>query len=139
MIEDIVFTRIIRSNERMSKRLYVGNLPFSLTSEKLKEVFSQFGEVESAEVVSYKDTGKSKGYGFVAYKEDAAAEKAKLELNGKEVEGRKVFVNDAVPFDPNKPRTPRRRFGNKRFFRRKEEGNENDSNDADQEQDSDGE
>jgi RNA recognition motif-containing protein len=125
--------------QRMSKRLYVGNLPFSLTSDKLKEIFSQFGEIESAEIVSYKDSGKSKGYGFVAYKEDASAEKAKLELNGKEVEGRKVFVNDATPFDPNKPRKPRRSFGNKRFFRRRDdEGEEKEPMDSN-ESDSDGE
>ena len=128
----------------MSKRLYVGNLPFSLTVDKFKEVFSQFGEVESAEIISYKNTGKSKGYGFVAYKEDASAEKAKLELNGKELEGRKVFVNDATPFDPNAPRKPRRDFGDRgygerrSFGRRKDEGegsenrdnNDNESDDS---------
>lgn len=118
----------------MSKRLYVGNLAFSLTAEKLKEVFSQFGEVESADIVAYKDSGKSKGYGFVTFKEDAHAEKAKQELNGKEVEGRKAFINDATPFDPNKPRTPRRSFGNNRFSRRRDDDGSGSDQGSDQNQ-----
>ena len=92
----------------MGKKLYVGNLPFSVTSEKLKELFSAYGEVQ-AEVISFKDTGKSKGFGFVTVTDDVQADKAKQEMNGKEVDGRKVFVNEATPFDPNKPRT--RSFG----------------------------
>ncbi len=98
----------------MGKKLYVGNLPFSVTSEKLKEIFSAYGEVE-AEVISFKDTGKSKGFGFVTVADDIQAEKAKQEMNGKELEGRKVLVNEAAPFDPNKPRRPRRDFGDRRF------------------------
>ena len=93
----------------MGKKLYVGNLPFSVNSEKLKEIFSVYGNVE-AEVISFKDTGKSKGFGFVTV-DDEQAEKAKQEMNGKEIDGRKVFVNDAAPFDPNAPRKPRRSFG----------------------------
>ena len=100
----------------MSKRLYVGNLPFSVNSEKLKEIFSVHGNVEEATVVSFKDTGKSKGFGFVTFAEDAGADKAIAELNGKEVEGRKIFVNEAKPFDPNAPRKPRRSFGGDRKF-----------------------
>src|SRR3989344_6108606 len=121
----------------MSKRLYVGNLPFSVNSEKLKEVFSVFGNVEEATVVSFKDSGKSKGFGFVTFANDADGEKAKTDMNGKELDGRKVFVNDAKPFDPDAPRKPRRSFGDRggrfgggggrRFGRRRDDSDSDDS------------
>jgi cold-inducible RNA-binding protein len=124
----------------MSKRLYVGNLPFSVNSEKLKEIFSAYGAVEEATVVSFKDSGKSKGFGFVTYTNDADGEKAKTEMNGKELEGRKVFVNEAKPFDPNAPRKPRRSFGDRgdrrfggggrrRFDRRRDDSDESEEQD----------
>ncbi|MEI6849651.1 MAG: RNA-binding protein [archaeon] len=97
----------------MSKKLYVGNLPFSVNSEKLKELFTAYGAVEDAQVISFKDTGKSKGFGFVTITDDVQADKAKEEMNGKEVEGRKLFVNEAKPFDPDAPRKPRRSFGDR--------------------------
>lgn len=97
----------------MSKKLYIGNLPFSITSEKLKEIFSKYGAVESAEVIVFKDTGRSKGFGFVTLS-DESAEKAMSELNGQEVEGRALRINEATPFDPNAPRKPRRSFGGDR-------------------------
>ena len=87
----------------MGNRLYVGNLPFGVTSDKLKEAFSKFGEVETAEVVMTK-FGRSKGFGFVAFKNEADAEKARAEMNGKDFDGRTLTVNEATPFDPNKPR-----------------------------------
>ncbi len=95
----------------MSKKLYVGNLPFSVNSEKLKELFSAYS-VEEANVISFKDTGKSKGFGFITLPDDQA-EKAIQEMNEKEVEGRKLNVNEAKPFDPDAPRErrPRRDFG----------------------------
>jgi RNA recognition motif-containing protein len=94
----------------MSKKLYVGNLPFAVTNEKLKELFSPYGEVEDAQVIVFKATGRSKGFGFVSLKNDAQAEKAIAEMNGRDIDGRKIVVNVATPFDPNKP--PReRRFG----------------------------
>lgn len=121
----------------MTKKLYVGNLPFSVDSEKLKEIFSAYGNVQ-AEVIMFKNSGKSKGFGFVTVEDDAQAEKAKTELNGKEIDGRKVFVNDATPFDPNAPRKPRRSFGDRRFGERggfdrrddQEEGNDTDKEEA---------
>jgi len=91
----------------MGKRIYVGNLPFSVTQEQLKELFSQYGEIEEAVVVINKFSGRSKGFGFVSFKEDASAEKAVAEMNRKEIEGRALNVKEAVPFDENKPR---RRF-----------------------------
>lgn len=91
----------------MSKRLYVGNVPYSMTSEKLKEIFAAFGNVEEATIVTFKDSGRSKGFGFVTMTDEAAAQKAITDLNGKEVEGRKMFVNEAQPFDASKPRERR--------------------------------
>jgi RNA recognition motif-containing protein len=91
----------------MSKRLYIGNVPYSMTSEKLKEVFAPYGDIEEATIVTFKDSGRSKGFGFVTFVQDESAVKAMAELNGKEVEGRKMFVNEAQPFDPSKPRERR--------------------------------
>lgn len=91
----------------MSKRLYVGNLQFSVTQEKLKELFSAYGQIEESTVVVFKDTGRSKGFGFVTLTDDAQADKAKQEMNGKDVEGRQLKVNEATPFDPDKPRERR--------------------------------
>ena len=88
----------------MAKKLYVGNLPFSVTQEKLNELFAPFGEIEEATVIADKFSGRSKGFGFVTFAEDASAEKAIAEMNEKEVEGRALKVNEAQPFDPDKPR-----------------------------------
>ncbi|MFA6023061.1 MAG: RNA-binding protein [Candidatus Pacearchaeota archaeon] len=100
----------------MSKKLYVGNLPFSVTMEKLKELFSSYGELGEVTVITNKYTGKSKGFGFVTVEDDSEADKAISEMNGKEIEGRALTVNEAKPFDPDKPRPPRRDFGGGRRF-----------------------
>ena len=88
----------------MSKRIYVGNLPFNLALEKLKEIFSSYGEIEDATIVTNKFSGRSKGFGFIEFKEDSSAEKAISEMNKKEVDGRELIVKEALPFDPDKPR-----------------------------------
>ena len=93
----------------MSKKLFVGNLPFGMSDDQFKGLFASYGELGETGIVRFKDTGKSKGFGFVTINDDAQAEKAKTEMNQKEVEGRKIFVNDATPFNPEKPRE--RRFG----------------------------
>ena len=93
----------------MSKKLYVGNLPFSVNNEKLSSLFAEYGEIEEATIISFKDTGKSKGFGFVTLKDDSQAEKAITEMNGKDVEGRKVVVNEAKPMEQSD--RPRRSFG----------------------------
>lgn len=95
----------------MSKKLYVGNLPFSVTQEKLKEIFSAYGELGEVTVITNKFSGKSKGFGFVTIEDDETADKAIAEMNGKEFEGRALTVNEAKPFDPDRPRPPRRDFG----------------------------
>ena len=81
----------------MSKRIYVGNLPWSVTKERFEELFSPFGEIEEALVVANKYTGRSRGFGFVTYKNDADADKAMEEMNEKEVEGRRLVVKLARP------------------------------------------
>lgn len=91
----------------MSKKLFVGNLPFTMSVDKMKELFASYGETEEVVIISDKFSGKSKGFGFVTFKEDAAADKAIAELNGKDVEGRAMTVSEARPMDPDAPRRPR--------------------------------
>jgi len=81
----------------MSKRIYVGNLPWGVDKAKFEELFSPFGEIEEALVISDKHTGRSRGFGFVTYKNDADADKAIEGMNEKEVEGRKIVVKEARP------------------------------------------
>ena len=81
----------------MGKRLYVGDLSYSVTSESLEELFSQFGTVQSAQVVQDRDSGRSKGFGFVEMGDDNAAQEAIRGLNEKEVDGRNLTVNEARP------------------------------------------
>lgn len=102
----------------MSKKLYVGNLPYSVNNDKLKELFAAYGEVVEATVISFKDTGKSKGFGFVTLADDAQADKAIQEMNGKDLEGRQIVVNEARPMEENAPRRPRRDFGDRGGERR---------------------
>ncbi len=97
----------------MSKKLYVGNLPYSINGESLKGLFAAYGEVVEATIISFRDTGKSKGFGFVTLADDAQADKAVQEMNGKEMEGRAIVVNEARPMEENAPRGPRRDFGDR--------------------------
>ena len=91
-------------------KVYVGNLSFNIDDEKLREIFSKFGDVEEATIIKDKYSGRSKGFGFVTFSDDAAAKKAIEELNDKEVEGRALKVNEARPMED---RPPRRDFGNR--------------------------
>ncbi len=97
-------------------KIYVGNMPFTVDNEKLKELFSSYGEIEEAIVITDKFSGRSKGFGFVTFKEDESAKKAVSEMNEKEVEGRKLKVNEARPMDPDRPRKPRRDFNDRNRF-----------------------
>ena len=81
----------------MSKRIYVGNLPWSVDKAGFEGLFSPFGEMEEALVIANKYTGRSRGFGFVTYKNDADADKAMEEMNEKEVEGRRIVVKVARP------------------------------------------
>ncbi|MFH1310780.1 MAG: RNA-binding protein [Nanoarchaeota archaeon] len=91
-------------------KVYVGNLPFAIDDDKLREVFAKCGEIEEAVVIKNKFNGQSKGFGFVTFKDDESAKKAIAEMNEKEVEGRALKVNEAKEFDPDKPRPQRREF-----------------------------
>jgi cold-inducible RNA-binding protein len=82
------------------KKLYVGNLPFSITPNGLKEMFAVFGDISEETVVMDRQTGKSKGFGFVTISDDAAAEAAIAQMNGKELEGRAIKVSEAKPMVP---------------------------------------
>src|SRR5436305_13192529 len=77
----------------MSKNLYVGNLPFSTTADDLREAFAPYGSVTSAQVVSDRETGRSRGFGFVEM--DGGADEAIAALDGKEFQGRNLRVNEA--------------------------------------------
>ncbi len=84
----------------MSKRLYVGNLPFSYTSANLQDLFGAYGAVTSAQVVMDRVTNRSRGFGFVEFATADAADKAIAELNGKPIEGRSLTVNEARERSP---------------------------------------
>jgi len=81
----------------MGKKLYVGNLAYGVTDSTLSQMFEAHGSVQSAQVIMDRDTGKSKGFGFVEMGNDAEAQAAIQALNGKEVEGRALTVNEAKP------------------------------------------
>jgi cold-inducible RNA-binding protein len=78
-------------------KLYVGNLSYSATENELRDMFSQYGAVESVAVITDRDTGRSKGFGFVEFANDAEANAAIAGLNGKEVSGRALTVSQARP------------------------------------------
>ncbi len=86
----------------MAKKLYVGNLSFDTTEQGLQQAFEQFGTVISAQIITDRETGRSKGFGFVEV-EDDAFDKA-LEMNGKDLDGRALTVNEARPKE-DRPRT----------------------------------
>ena len=94
----------------MSKKVYVGNLPFKMGSKDLKELFSKFGETEEETIISDKFSGRSKGFGFVTFKNDEDADKAIKEMHEKDIEGRKLIVNEARPMEER----PKRDFGERR-------------------------
>lgn len=84
----------------MGKKLYVGNLSYSTTDTSLEQAFSQCGAVESARVITDRDSGRSKGFGFVEMSSDQEAQKAIDALNGREVDGRALNVSEAKPMAP---------------------------------------
>ena len=81
----------------MGKKLYVGNLSYSVDSSMLQEMFGQHGSVQSAEVIADRETGRSKGFGFVEMATDEEAQKCIQTLNGQQFEGRALTVNEAKP------------------------------------------
>ena len=89
----------------MGNKLYVGNLPYSVRDEDLQQSFGQFGAVSSAKVMMERDTGRSKGFGFVEMGSDAEAQAAINGMNGQPLGGRSVVVNEARPMEARPPRT----------------------------------
>lgn len=81
----------------MSKKLYVGNLDYSVTDEKLTELFAEAGTVGSAVVITDRQSGRSKGFGFVEMSSEAEAKKAVELFDGKDIDGRSMVVNEARP------------------------------------------
>jgi len=89
----------------MGNKLYVGNLPYSVRDEDLAQAFGQFGAVTSAKVMMERDTGRSKGFGFVEMGSDADAQAAIQGMNGQALGGRNVVVNEARPMEQRPPRS----------------------------------
>ncbi|BFN36165.1 RNA recognition motif domain-containing protein [Fidelibacter multiformis] len=88
--------------------IYVGNLPWGVTEEALKTLFSEYGTVDTARVITDRNSGRSKGFGFVEMSNDSDAQEAIEALNGKEMDGRALRVNEARPTADNDSR--RRRY-----------------------------
>ena len=102
-------------------KIFVGNLPWSVDDDKLKGLFEKYGEIEDFTVITDKFSRRSKGFGFVTFKNDESAKKAVSEMNEHEVDGRKIVVNEAKPMDPDRPRRSfgdRDRGGDRGFNRR---------------------
>ena len=95
----------------MGNKLYVGNLPYSVRDEDLQQSFGQFGAVTSAKVMMERDTGRSKGFGFVEMASDAEAQAAIAGMNGQPLGGRSVVVNEARPMEARPPRSGGGGFG----------------------------
>jgi RNA recognition motif-containing protein len=87
-------------------QIYVGNMNYRTTEETINELFSQYGEVESVKLISDRETGRAKGFGFVTMNDDAAAKEAIAALNEKEYEGRTLRINEAKPREER----PRREY-----------------------------
>ena len=87
----------------MGNKLYVGNLPYQVRDSDLEQAFSQFGQVTSAKVMMERETGRSKGFGFVEMGSDAEAQAAISGMNGQPMGGRSIVVNEARPME-NRPR-----------------------------------
>jgi RNA recognition motif-containing protein len=95
----------------MGKKLYVGNLPYSVRDGDLEQAFGQFGSVTSAKVMMERDTGRSKGFGFVEMGTDEEAQSAINGMNGQPLGGRSVVVNEARPMEERPPRSGGGGFG----------------------------
>ena len=98
----------------MGNKLYVGNLPYQVRDNDLEQAFGQFGSVTSAKVMMERDTGRSKGFGFVEMGSDEEAQAAINGMNGQPLGGRNLVVNEARPMEPRPPRSGGGGFGGPR-------------------------
>lgn len=87
--------------------IYVGNLPYGISEDELRDIFSEFGEVSSTNIISDKSSGRSKGFGFIEMSDNSEADKAIKALNESTVQGRQIKVNQAKPREERPPRRPR--------------------------------
>jgi cold-inducible RNA-binding protein len=104
LADSIAFFEYLEESS-MGNKLYVGNLPYSFRDEDMQQAFSQFGNVSSAKVMMERDTGRSKGFGFVEMGSDAEAQAAIKGMNGQNMGGRDLVVNEARPMEPRPPRS----------------------------------
>lgn len=95
----------------MATRLFVGSLPWAVDDAQLEDLFKEFGTISSAKVIIDRDSNRSRGYGFVEFEDDEAAKAAIEKLNGSDIQGRAIVVNEARP---QEARPPRRDFGGDR-------------------------
>lgn len=100
----------------MSKKLYVGNLPYSTNDESLTQMFSECGTVDSARVIMDHDSGRSKGFGFVEMSSDTEATAAITRFNGYQLDGRAINVNEAKPQAPRTGGGSKGRFQSRRAY-----------------------
>ncbi len=100
----------------MAIKLFVGSLSFSVNEDQLKELFSTVGTVTSASIIIDRDTNRSKGFGFVEMSSDAEAQAAIAQLNGKDLEGRSIIVNEARPKEDRGGGGSRPSYGNSRRY-----------------------
>jgi RNA recognition motif-containing protein len=98
----VYFSR--RSFEEMGKNIYVGNLSYNSTEESLRTLFEQYGTVQSTNLITDRDTGRPRGFGFVEMDDSDAAQAAIEALNGVELDGRALKVNEAKPREPRQQR-----------------------------------
>ncbi len=92
------------SSQRMATKLFVGSLPWAVDDQALADLFKEFGTVASAKVIMDRETGRSKGFGFVEFDDDEAAKAAINKLNGTDLQGRTIVVSEARPLEPRPPR-----------------------------------
>lgn len=104
----------------MTKKLFVGGLPYSVTNTQLQDLFAQAGNVVSATVITDKFTGQSKGFGFVEMETEEEAQNAQSKIDGTDYEGRTIHVNEAKP---QEPRNDNRGFSNNRGYDRDRRNN----------------
>ncbi|PID99496.1 RNA-binding protein [Candidatus Saccharibacteria bacterium] len=86
----------------MATKLFVGSLPWAVDDQQLKELFSEFGEIAYCKVIIDRDTNRSKGFGFVEFEDDEAAKAAVAKMDGSELNGRTIVVNEARPREDNR-------------------------------------
>jgi hypothetical protein len=103
--DSIACSVFISRSPSMGNKLYVGNLPYSYRDSDMEQAFSQYGTVSSAKVMMERDTGRSKGFGFVEMSNEAEAKAAIEGMNGQQIGGRGLVVNEARPMESRPPRT----------------------------------